>query len=410
MKNLQLLILLLFMASGSFAQQYGWVALDPPENVRAIHRIYLEGNKAWLVADSSIFYSPNYPAVQFTRIYSTPANWGNPNLNDIVFRNENGKRYGWAAGGVSFGARSIDDSALVWNDMYLSGDQTYVSISFPNTQVGFGCGTDKYLHKTTNGGIDWFDTGVKLGVSSINGLIFLDTLIGYSAGSSPSFNKTTDGGLTWFNAASITGSMMDIYFLDESHGWAVGASDIMIYKNATWNRVINTPLGTAMYSIFFVDQNNGWRVGLKGKIFHSSDGGITWNEETSGTTKTLHDVYFTSPTNGFAVGFDSTILHYTQLTDVEDHPAQPTAFNLEQNFPNPFNSETKISYSLAIPAQVQLTVSNMFGQQVALLDEGFKPAGSFSAEFTGEGLPSGMYYYRLQCGDRHETRKMTLIK
>jgi hypothetical protein len=52
----------------------------------------------------------------------------------------------------------------------------------------------------------------------------------------------------------------------------------------------------------------------------------------------------------------------------------------------------------------------MFGQQVALLDEGFKPAGSFSAEFTGDDLPSGIYYYHLQCGERHETRKMTLIK
>ena len=409
MKNLQLLILLIFMASGSFAQQYGWVALDPPENVRAIHRIYLEGNKAWLVADSSIFYSPNYPAVQFTRIYSTPANWGPPKLYDIVFRNENGKRYGWAVGSDSFGARSIDDSALVWVGDYIGGETNHL-VSFANKSIGYFSGTDKSLYKTTDGGANWTEIYSGLSVSSVNALFFLDTLVGYLGSSSPSFRKTTDGGLTWFNAASITGSMMDIYFLDESHGWAVGASDIMIYRNATWNRVINTPLGTAMYSIFFVDQNNGWRVGLEGKIFHSNDGGFTWNEETSGTTKTLHDVYFTSPTNGFAVGFDSTILHYTQITGVEEHPAQPTAFNLEQNFPNPFDSETKISYSLAIPAQVQLTVCNMFGQQVALLDEGFKPAGSFSADFSGDGLPSGIYYYRLQCGDRHETRKMTLIK
>ncbi|MEI6223010.1 MAG: T9SS type A sorting domain-containing protein, partial [bacterium] len=103
-------------------------------------------------------------------------------------------------------------------------------------------------------------------------------------------------------------------------------------------------------------------------------------------------------------------LKYTLTTGIKENGQIPASFNLEQNYPNPFDSETKISYSLAIPAQVQLTVCNMFGQQVALLDEGFKPAGSFSADFKGDGLPSGIYYYRLQCGDRHETRKMTLIK
>jgi len=403
-----------FLTVNCFSQQYGWVPLDPPENVRSIKRIYLEGNKAWLVADSSIFYSPNYPAVQFTRIYSTPANWSNPNLNDIVFRNENGKRYGWAAGGVSFGARSVDDSALVWTDMYLSGDQTYGCISFPNRQIGFGCGTDKYLHKTINGGIDWFDTGVKLGVSSVDGLIFLDTLIGYSAGASPSFKKTTDGGLTWFNVGNITGNMIDIYFLDESHGWAVGASDIIIYRNATWSRVENTPMGTADYSIFFVDQNNGWRVGPWGKIFNSSDGGFTWNEETSGTTKTLHDVFFTSPTNGFAVGFDSTILHYTQLTDVKEQPTYPTAFKLEQNYPNPFNPSTSIQYTIGSRQLVQLKIYDVLGIEIVTLVDEEKTAGTYQVEFNPVSsirhTASGLYFYQLNSGDYLETKKMIFMK
>ena len=88
----------------------------------------------------------------------------------------------------------------------------------------------------------------------------------------------------------------------------------------------------------------------------------------------------------------------------------PTHFILNQNYPNPFNPNTRISYSLAVPAQVQLTVCNMFGQQVALLDEGLEPAGNFSVDFNGDGLPSGIYYYRLQCGNRQETRQMILIK
>jgi len=251
-------------------------------------------------------------------------------------------------------------------------------------------------------------------VSSVDGLIFLDTLIGYSAGASPSFKKTTDGGLTWFNVGNITGNMIDIYFLDESHGWAVGASDIIIYRNATWSRVENTPMGTADYSIFFVDQNNGWRVGPWGKIFNSSDGGFTWNEETSGTTKTLHDVFFTSPTNGFAVGFDSTILHYTQLTDVKEQPTYPTAFKLEQNYPNPFNPSTSIQYAIGSRQFVQLKVYDILGNEIATLVDEEKEPGIYETEFNPassiKNPASGIYFYQLRAGDYVQTKKMIFMK
>jgi photosystem II stability/assembly factor-like uncharacterized protein len=403
MKNLQFAILLLFMASGSFAQQYGWVALTSPKTGN-LKRIFISGKEAWLLSDNKIFYSSNYPLVQFAETFT-----GLTTFSDMTFANQGVTNYGWIVGYASMGARTTDLSALVWTDMYLSGDLTFSCVSFPNTSVGFGSGTDKRLHKTLNGGVDWFDTGVQLSNGDINTIVFTDTLNGYIGGSAPSFKKTIDGGLNWSSISGYTGTINDIYFYNSSHGWAVGAFDIFCYNVSSWIRISNAA-GKSLNSVFFINANEGWIVGNGGTILHSTDGGATWTAQTSGTTVTLRDVFFTSPTNGYAVGNNGTILHYTQITGVEEHPTQPTAFNLEQNFPNPFDSETKISYSLAIPAQVQLTVCNMFGQQVALLDKGFKPAGSFSADFTGEGLPSGIYYYRLQCGDRHETRKMTLIK
>jgi hypothetical protein len=108
---------------------------------------------------------------------------------------------------------------------------------------------------------------------------------------------------------------------------------------------------------------------------------------------------------------DTYIVDFRSWVGVKDEDHQfLKEICLEQNYPNPFNPKTKISYSLAIPAQVQLTVCNMFGQQVALLDEGLKPAGNFSVDFNADNLPSGIYYYRLQCGNRQETRQMILIK
>jgi len=105
-----------------------------------------------------------------------------------------------------------------------------------------------------------------------------------------------------------------------------------------------------------------------------------------------------------------TIRQRRNITFVDSKEILLTNSTLHQNFPNPFTTKTKISYSLAIPTQVKLTVCNMFGQQVALLDEGLKPAGNFSVDFNGDGLPSGIYYYRLQCGNRQETRQMILVK
>jgi photosystem II stability/assembly factor-like uncharacterized protein len=403
MKNLQFLMLLLFMASGSFAQQYGWLAINSPTTGN-LRRIYISGSEAWLASGSNIYYSSNYPSVQLSSKYS-PSN----GLYDMTFINQSGNKYGWTVGSSSLGARTTDTAGISWTQMSLGGTSSYFCVSFPTTTLGFASGSDKRLHKTVNGGVNWTDAGVVMGFSTVNTLFFVNSNTGYVGTADPRLAKTTDGGATWIDEGDISASINDIYFYDSTHGWAVGTSDILYYNKGIWTQLNNTT-GKSLNSVFFINANEGWIVGDGGTILHSINGGANWTAQTSGTSSNLVDIFFTSPTNGYAVGVNGTILHYTQITGVEEHPAQPTAFNLEQNYPNPFDSETKISYSLAIPAQVQLTVCNMFGQQVALLDEGFKPAGSFSTDFTGEGLPSGIYYYRLQCGDRHETRKMTLIK
>jgi hypothetical protein len=128
------------------------------------------------------------------------------------------------------------------------------------------------------------------------------------------------------------------------------------------------------------------------------------------TTNMLTTVHFTSSKNGYVLGNNKTLLKYTLTTGIKENGQLPASFSLEQNSPNPFDSETKISYSLALPAQVQLTVCNMFGQQVALLDEGFKPAGRHSIDFNTEGFHTGVYIYQFQANGKIETNKMVYLK
>ena len=107
----------------------------------------------------------------------------------------------------------------------------------------------------------------------------------------------------------------------------------------------------------------------------------------------------------------------TAIEDIVE--ARPAAFRLDQNFPNPFNPETVITYGLPAPAHVRLTIYDVTGGLVRRLESGFKPAGTFSLTWSGRdgaGRPvgSGVYFYRLEVLRRgfepiHLTRKMTVL-
>lgn len=88
----------------------------------------------------------------------------------------------------------------------------------------------------------------------------------------------------------------------------------------------------------------------------------------------------------------------------------PKEFSLEQNFPNPFNPNTNISYSLPSAQKVTLKVYDILGNEITTLVNEEKSAGSYSVNFDASNLPSGVYFYRLNAGSYSETRKMILLK
>ena len=85
-------------------------------------------------------------------------------------------------------------------------------------------------------------------------------------------------------------------------------------------------------------------------------------------------------------------------------------FRLEQNFPNPFNPSTTIRYSLPAGGYVRCSVFDVLGEEVALAFEGIQSAGVHEVAFEGRGLPSGVYFYRLQAPGLLKTRRMVLAK
>jgi Secretion system C-terminal sorting domain len=95
---------------------------------------------------------------------------------------------------------------------------------------------------------------------------------------------------------------------------------------------------------------------------------------------------------------------------IEAEVAVPKNFELSQNFPNPFNPNTVISYSLPLATDVKLTVYNTLGQTVKILENGFKNAGTYSVNFNAAEFPSGTYYYKIEAGQFSQVKKMILLK
>ncbi len=95
---------------------------------------------------------------------------------------------------------------------------------------------------------------------------------------------------------------------------------------------------------------------------------------------------------------------------IADNINQPEEFYLSQNYPNPFNPTTKINYQLPELSFVTLKVYDVLGTEIEALVDEEKPVGTYELSWNAEGLPSGVYFYRLQAGSFVETKKMVLMK
>ena len=88
----------------------------------------------------------------------------------------------------------------------------------------------------------------------------------------------------------------------------------------------------------------------------------------------------------------------------------PSSYELEQNFPNPFNPATTIRYSISKASNVELKVFDLLGREVQNLVSTVQPPGQYSVTFNALDLASGVYFYRLTAGTFTETKKLMLLK
>ena len=238
-------------------------------------------------------------------------------------------------------------------------------------------GTSDGLYISTNNGDLWIARNNGLELCQIHCLINIDSLIIVgTAGTleiSEGIYRSTDYGNTWSNVYPEAGSFGSM-------------------ANYDTNVIAGSEFG----------------------IFISTDLGINWRPFSKGIVyiEVISTFLFI---NSYIFG--GTILGkvyrrpYSQITSIDEESKELFSnFELSQNYPNPFNLSTTISYQIPGREFVSLKVYDILGREIATLVNEEKPAGSYEMQFTGNGLTSGIYFYKLKAGNYSETKKMILIR
>ncbi len=101
---------------------------------------------------------------------------------------------------------------------------------------------------------------------------------------------------------------------------------------------------------------------------------------------------------------------YIQVTAINENFSSVNSYSLSNNYPNPFNPSTKISWQSPIRSWQTLKVYDVLGNEVTILIAEEKSAGIYELDFNGSGLASGVYFYTLSAGNFVQTKKMVLLR
>jgi len=132
------------------------------------------------------------------------------------------------------------------------------------------------------------------------------------------------------------------------------------------------------------------------------------------------DDFFDAVNYKGAFGYSNWALNWTALDDygilsggtVEVAEAEeiPVEFSLGQNFPNPFNPTTTISFQVLSAGTVKVNVYDILGRKVDTLVDNVLAPGTYAVSWNASDNASGTYFYTLEAGEVKLTRKMLLIK
>ena len=315
-----------------------------------------------------------------------------------------------------------EDGGATWTPTLKSNSFGFYAVDFPTPTIGYTCGWQGRIYKTTNCGDTW--AGLPSGTSDvIRWMHFVDENVGYVVSGTnwdnPNRVRKTMDGVTWslvknFGSGTVIGG---IHFLDADTGLVAGSNGSEVIMKTTdgglnWDVKHTGPAGRVLQAIH-MNGETGYAVGSGGRILRTTDSGETWElDETVVPGVTLLSVFAVGET-AYAGGASGKMHRREPETGVD--PEHEMHGTLLQNFPNPFNPTTTIRFELTRPGDARVDVFDAGGRLVRTLTEENLPAGIHEIVWNGRDderrtVASGAYYYRIETDDDSATRKMILLK
>jgi photosystem II stability/assembly factor-like uncharacterized protein len=244
------------------------------------------------------------------------------------------KRVLKTSAGLTLLAIAISMTAIVsqaqsgWTSKRIgSGGKDLNAVYFTDAKHGWVGGDAGFLCHTEDGGATWAERPIGT-EHSINDVYFVSKDAGFVLASGSIFS-TDDAGQTWreahkFSPSEFADAAPELYslrFNGKKRGWVVGSvsrgdaivgSILAITRDggASWE-ILHAPSQAELIHIDFVDEKHGWIVGADGTILRTEDAGDSWTKQESGTTVTLFHVDFRNEKQGWAVGERGTIVRTT---------------------------------------------------------------------------------------------------
>lgn len=279
-------------------------------------------------------------------------------------------------------------------------------------------GTDlNGLFRSTNFGVNWSQLTNGLTSLDMAALAFISpsTILAGTDGAGM-FVSTNNGdswtqsntGLGDFLTRSITVGLSGHVFVGTNTGGLFRSTNV----GQSWAAVAG--LSTMSVVSLCTSPGGDLYAGTSGEgVFRSINNGATWSAINSGLTNPfVYALAVDSARYIYAGTAGGGVFRTAQPVNVNQGAIRglPASYALLQNYPNPFNPSTTIRYGLPHSSFVTLTVYSTLGQQVAQLVGEQQQAGYHDAVFRGEGLASGVYFYRLDAGSFTSVKKLLLLK
>lgn len=327
-------------------------------------------------------------------------------------------RFVWA--GCENGVLRSSDRGLTWQKTSTGmGNRRVQTIHLKPRNDGLGdylfaglYGEPPFL--SGNYGDNWRDMGY-----SMRGISYFVSQGNTLYATGPKFLQSTDDGETWSEIHS--GLYPVVIFPVEGRTYLCGGSgkgvDISTDGGLSWKHSQITQGPNEFVLCLISVERNGKRLLFAGTqaagVFLSDDLGETWNDISAGLhDRTVNSLAVVGPYL-FAGTRDWGVWRrpLSELTGMNtEAAAMPSGISLAQNYPNPFHSETIVSFHIPMHAFVSLRFYNALGREVGSLVSAPLNPGKHAFRWDARELPEGLYFCRLTANNTVLTKKMILMK